>query len=937
MANTKIRKGLAIASATSLAVIGLSAPAGAAGLADKSYVSTLPTTGTGYAVVAGDGQLFSLTSNEAVSIDGGGTLKWLITDADGGLFPTATTTGVAYAAMGGVPDAVSDWARSSNVVTVTMDAANHGVVANELILLSEPLNAAAAANDVPAGYYTVTAVDGADISFAHAGADVAAGDADNENETVITQSGILRDSDDNSLVIDSGANDGASDETLELAVESSATVIGTVTAWVDSNGNGEIDATEYTSATRTVAFHGVADLTPSITWTARKGIAPAAVFTFAEALNAAQTVAGDFTAAWTNGGGVNLADPTYTWDADDSTITVGEATVLAAGDLGITLKNAAGDDIAAFGTEVVDNDVEYLHATVTASDDVAAGAEPADAADYSGTVRSDKNATVVITVYNTDDEAVSGVTVTIDDTGDDDVTSADVYEVNGKEVDAAGKFDAFTLVTDANGQVSFVIEAVDETTAGDSLDITFSADGITAALANDDGIDANNVINVAYADTDYTADVVSIVSAHSGNPANADEDGLRENSYNALVWVVDQWDVAPAAGDYRIKSTAAQNDESVASYVNVVGGYATVNVADNADADGGLITATMDLQVYSAANAAFANEDAGFDVVYVQPYTTAIAGRVTFADDAPAAVAVGTEALNAANTKTGDAVPAGLGADVTLTGTVKNDATGANVKGAEITFSGPSNLLFKVDGVYSYGSITAYVGDAGDFTVDIYSTTSGEFTVTATSLGGSDEATVTFSGPLKGAGTVLTVDVSNLKPGMTGTVTGKLVDQFGNGVDTATGDTDQLSITWNGPGLITSTLPNDFDTNGEFKFYVLLGSNDTVSGNVVVAYDKDDDASFTDTGTVSVTTDLAPAAAADTKVNAGSFKGYVAVYAKGHEGKRLSAKIGNDWVVVESLASNFERIVDFTGAGYTISVRIYIDRVLEDTIVVTTK
>ena len=73
------------------------------------------------------------------------------------------------------------------------------------------------------------------------------------------------------------------------------------------------------------------------------------------------------------------------------------------------------------------------------------------------------------------------------------------------------------------------------------------------------------------------------------------------------------------------------------------------------------------------------------------------------------------------------------------------------------------------------------------------------------------------------------------------------------------------------------------------------------------------------------------------KVNAGSFKGYVAVYAKGYEGQRLSAKIGNDWVIVPALKSRFERITDFTGMGYQIRVRIYIDRVLEATINLTTK
>lgn len=76
---------------------------------------------------------------------------------------------------------------------------------------------------------------------------------------------------------------------------------------------------------------------------------------------------------------------------------------------------------------------------------------------------------------------------------------------------------------------------------------------------------------------------------------------------------------------------------------------------------------------------------------------------------------------------------------------------------------------------------------------------------------------------------------------------------------------------------------------------------------------------------------------ADAKVNAGSFKGKVAVYAKGYEGKRLSVKIGNDWVIVNSLASNFERVTYFTGAGASIAVRIYIDRVLVDTINLVTK
>lgn len=77
-----------------------------------------------------------------------------------------------------------------------------------------------------------------------------------------------------------------------------------------------------------------------------------------------------------------------------------------------------------------------------------------------------------------------------------------------------------------------------------------------------------------------------------------------------------------------------------------------------------------------------------------------------------------------------------------------------------------------------------------------------------------------------------------------------------------------------------------------------------------------------------------------TKVNAGSFKGYVALYALNHEGQRLSAKVGKDWVIVDPIPpskNNLFRFVEFTGVGYQIRVRLYIDRELVETIPLLTK
>jgi hypothetical protein len=936
MSKNMTRKSLAIVSAVSLAVIGLSAPAGAAGLSDKSFVSLEPSSGDNYSVVASAGKLFGLTANEATTIDGGGAVKILVTDADAAVFPTANTTGVAYEALEGAAY-IEDWTRTDGTVTLTFDDADHGLVVGEIIEVSTAIeeDAVDADTTVVVGYYTLTDVDGVTAQFVDGldDDDVAVGGATDGNFLgEIMTSGIVRDEDDNSFVIDSGVNDGTADEEIELWVGSDATAIATLTAWVDSNDKNGIDSTEYTSVTRTVAFHGVDDLTASVAWTARIGVKPAAVFTFAEAINWDQTVAGDFLATWTNGGGATLDTPTYAVDADEETLTVSEDTVLAAGSLGITLTNADGSDIAAFSTEVVDNDVEYMTVAVSETADSTNGAAPAGSASHTATVRSDEDTTVTVTVYNTDDEPVSGVIVNVDEYADN-VTSKDVYKVNGEEVAADGTFDAFTLTSNSNGQISFVVDAIDDTTNGDEINLAFSADGITAALAADDGKDALAKIDIAWEDTVYTASVVNIVDAKTTDSANAASDGIRSNSLPVQVRVVDQWVSTPANSEYRVEATVVQDSESESAFVAVVNGSASFSVSDNADADGGLITATLDLQEYSTGTASFADYDPNFAKVYVQPFTSSIAGRVTFTDDEPAAEAVGTDALVAANTKLGASTP-DVGDDVSLSGTVKNNANGATVKGASITLSGPSNLLFSADGLYSFGSITAIVGDAGDFTVRVYSTVSGEFTVTATSLGGSDEATVEFDSPLQTAGENLVVSVSNLSAGKTGTVSGSLTDQFGNDVDTIGGDA-QLDITYTGPGFVVGSLPTNFDENGEFSFNVLMGANDVVSGSVVVRYDKDDNAVFTDDEDLIVTKALAPAA--DTKVNAGSFKGYVALYAKGYEGQKMSAIVAGKWIVVASLATDFERVVRFTGAGYDIVATIYIDGVMIDTFNITTK
>jgi len=92
--------------------------------------------------------------------------------------------------------------------------------------------------------------------------------------------------------------------------------------------------------------------------------------------------------------------------------------------------------------------------------------------------------------------------------------------------------------------------------------------------------------------------------------------------------------------------------------------------------------------------------------------------------------------------------------------------------------------------------------------------------------------------------------------------------------------------------------------------------------------------------TASQTLSGASTALAQQKITVGSFKGYVALYAMGYEGQRLSAKIGNDWVIVPVIPASLNdvyRWVEPVGFGVDCVVRIFIDRVLVKTVNLTTK
>ena len=887
--------------------------------------------------------------------------------------------------------ATDTWERTDDVVTIDV-ADLAGLAAGDWIELAG--DEFTGDDSVDAGYYQLITVDGTEATFANAGDDEA-NDAAQDAQTItplayfsfedagndVAQTAtdnavnieayssafVEYDADEDILYVDSGRANAALTETLVLyhVYDDSDGAVGaevTVTAWVDDDNDRVIDGTEYASPVRTVTFLAADEISiATIEWTAVLGSdAVSADVTFDPEINWDNSEALTFAIT-------NAADEGFTEDAfafDEQVVTFGadvDDNELDDGFLTLDLTTTTtGEDIGVRRLRIVDNDVDDVIVEVTTGADIAQSD-----ADENVTLREEEahSFTVTVTIEDADDDAIEDVEVVISDGGASSLEDEDnVVTVGGEAVDTDdGSFDDVTLTSNAAGQVTFVItnSLADD---GDVLDLDFTAE------------DISQTITFTWDAAAYNFRWAPYVPAH-GAAVVTDQWLGSGNSTTLSFWAFDQFGQAPETGMFRVEVTADQNDADDEALDTVTkfgrfnaAGLASVTISDGAAGSENPITVASELQAYDEDGDTWDDDETlGGDIAVTSETIDAadltlstledVDVVVTVDDDEPASVATSAdEDLGAYSFQTGDADPNFAGG-VNLTGSAELEVNGDAFAGGHVTISGSSNLVFKnTDGgaltyQYASGSLTAVLDANGIWDFTVFSNVAGEYEVTITAGGTSETATIEFDaidGDAGLADTEISISApAYTMPGSTFIATITLTDQFGNPVTTDAADA--FTVDWDGPGLISGTLPDETDDDGQARVYILFGSNETGSGELTVTYFGEDAdlAGENDAGdpatddnivaTHTVTLGAAPAPAADTKVNAGSFKGYVAIYAKGHEGKRLSAKVGKDWVVVPALASNFVRVVEYTGAGYTIAVRIYIDRVLVDTITVTTK
>lgn len=524
---------------------------------------------------------------------------------------------------------------------------------------------------------------------------------------------------------------------------------------------------------------------------------------------------------------------------------------------------------------------------------------------------------VTVTVLDADEAAVTaGRPVVVSFTTG--VTGVKVNDKTGAQ----------TLTTDASGQVTF--------------NVTSPAGAVgyaTVSATAENSSTATGTFQIQWVEQSFgLTDLNETAGALDSTETRAIVAG---GSHTMNLSVLDQWYAAAPAGEYRVLVTGAGTTQGIR---NLVDGKAEVVITDNGFESA--MSTTIALQKLTSGVWGTVSGKTVTVTTNINKNTNSVVLAAdgstlysTAAADLSAPVAV--KALVAADYRLTTAAKPAYSWSGLVAGKVQNAGTSVGVVGAAVTITGPASILFRNGEVDKLASITVLSGANGHFDVTLFSTTAQKDTViTVTSLGKSATTKVTFTGTTTGGvGTALVITAPDtVAPASTLQIKAKLTDTFGNAVASA-----PVKVTYTGPGIAFGALPTAVDTLGELSFSVLLGGGDTGTITVVVSYDQNGDGDYVDakdlntSKTITVGAAAAATPSADQKVNAGSFKGYVAVYAKGYEGQRLSAKIGNDWVIVPALASNFVRVVDFTGAGVDITVRIYIDRVLTATIPLVTK
>jgi hypothetical protein len=662
----------------------------------------------------------------------------------------------------------------------------------------------------------------------------------------------------------SSANTGSNKLTLTSSTDGTDNVTFTVQAFIDENSNGQIDSFDLTSPARTVTFIPAANVTATTTIISSTigSTKLQASVALGNDVNQANLAAGVvFVKFQKNGSDVAFSDSTVssdaTYDSTDAVLKTNKTTVSAitadtyiaqayfGSALTTKLGSASNASVPANGSVSVDS-TDFVDVTATANVKKVTTASASNTASVRSGFAGNVTFGSKITWHSTDgtEQPVgAGVTVKVTLTKVA-LASASTFVAGGKTLTATSGAQSFTVLTDADGKVSFT--GAGTGAKDDSVTVSIEA------LKKTGGYTAiGRGITVTYVDAAATSFVQTDLKG-----ASAVQKITKGASFSANYTLADQFGQALTAGTYRATISAGSGTNAAFTYYATgVAGKFTQAIVDNSTTAGSY-TLTATLYKYNTTTLAW-------DVVTSPAAATAtvvvndvVAAAVSGSASSSTAVATIAKTLvNAdlrvdANSQTQTTIGYGSAATQTISGTV-TDATGAAVSGATVTVTG-AGLGFVVNGnVYSVGSATINTGTNGQYSVDVYSTASGKTSVVVTSGAATKTVAIEFSGITAMAETnVLSLDVASLSQvGRSVTVSVKLVDKYGNAVDTADG---AIAVAVTGVGSLSAATVGT-DKTGVATVQFVAGANDFGDAVITAKYTATDAAATVVTASKTLT------------------------------------------------------------------------------------
>jgi adhesin/invasin len=733
---------------------------------------------------------------------------------------------------------------------------------------------------------------------------------------------------------------------LTLVPSGSATFSVTVKAWLDRAATGTvgtIDTGEFVSAPQVVTFVKASDITwtttldtPKIgdtTLTSYVSAAPSinmdqikakvtSVITGPTATSAVQT----FDSATNRLKFVNTITNPASGKVQPATLYKAQAQYSAAnaGSAVSNLTPAAkleglGSATITVGTNVKLNGQAYAVRSGTKSLDVSIQAYSDLGAD---------NAIGETVAADADTKAAAGSVVSVTVAGTPDATTT--ITAGGKTLvsTTSGNKIEFDLTTDATGLVKFTLTS----STGKALDsLTVSAKSELQTTEKDR--------TIAWADATFAANGLTSTTLLGTSAALKAAKG---SNYTLTYAVNDSFGLPTPESNLRVKvvqSVATNNAQT--RYGDVVNGLASVTLPVAADStDGQSITNTATVEKFSngawaaitaptptvAAPSTVIGTSTAASTVTVTNNTSVDASNVAVAEGGR--FALNNKAFAAADTRVGQSSPAGT-VGVILGGQV-NDSLGQGTY-STVTLAG-ANLMFEASGKFSLGSITVQTDASGTYAgVSVYSNKTGKQVVTVTAGGATKTADLYFKKAAKTVGATLTISAPTvIASGRTLLVTTTLVDAYGNPVEIASTDaaSQDLTITYDGPGFTTSTIAQELDATGKKVFRVILGSGENGLATIKATYSKDG----VDTNIVTVTKNVLVGASAT--VAAGSKRANVTV----KNALGLTVKVVSGSTTVTRVATSDSQRVAITKlrAGKR-TVKVYVNDILVRSQVVTVR